>query len=218
MPVHIVGGSQMIRDMFSNICERQQYDVATQCRTFAELGDIDGNDLVLVYSTSTTLADHADIVAMRDRLPSLRILVVTGRNVPGHVQRALSEQAEAMIPETKSADALAAALTVIQAGYRIVRPGRQSTERPKHRSTSRVDVPLSDHDIGQLIDDSDNVSELSDRENAILAKLIDGRTNKDIANELGICEATVKVHLRACYRKIGAKNRTQAAMWASQRL
>jgi DNA-binding NarL/FixJ family response regulator len=59
---------------------------------------------------------------------------------------------------------------------------------------------------------------LSARESAILEKLVDGGTNKDIANQLGICEATVKVHLRACFRKIGAKNRTQAAMWAAQQL
>jgi DNA-binding NarL/FixJ family response regulator len=59
---------------------------------------------------------------------------------------------------------------------------------------------------------------LSGREWLILTKLIDGATNKSIANELGICEATVKVHLRTCFRKVGAKNRTQAAIWASEQI
>jgi two-component system, NarL family, nitrate/nitrite response regulator NarL len=35
-----------------------------------------------------------------------------------------------------------------------------------------------------------------------------------IANRLGITEATVKVHLKTVLRKIGALNRTQAAIWA----
>ena len=59
---------------------------------------------------------------------------------------------------------------------------------------------------------------LSVRELAILRKLTGGVSNKDIAKDLGICESTVKVHLRTCYRKIGARNRTQAAMWASEHL
>ncbi|MEX0303989.1 MAG: helix-turn-helix transcriptional regulator, partial [Leisingera sp.] len=59
---------------------------------------------------------------------------------------------------------------------------------------------------------------LSEREQLILAKLTEGATNKSIANELGICEATVKVHLRTCFRKIGAQNRTQAALGASEQL
>lgn len=216
MPVHIVGGSKMLRDMFSNICERQDYSVLTCSRTLADLDLVEGDDLVLMYSTATDLSDHSEIAALRARMPTLRIVVVTARAVPARVQGALSDHAEAIIPETKSADALAAALTVIQAGYRIVRPGRSPAEDRQIRLKSRN--ALSDHDIDQLTDADGTSSDLSDRESVILAKLVDGRTNKDIANELGICEATVKVHLRACYRKIGAKNRTQAAMWASQRL
>jgi hypothetical protein len=41
-----------------------------------------------------------------------------------------------------------------------------------------------------------------------------GDSNKMIARELGITEATVKVHLKGLLRKIGAGNRTQAAIWA----
>ena len=41
-----------------------------------------------------------------------------------------------------------------------------------------------------------------------------GASNKVIAYKLGIMEATVKVHLKSLLRKIGAANRTQAAIWA----
>ena len=59
---------------------------------------------------------------------------------------------------------------------------------------------------------------LSAREAQILGCLREGAPNKLIARKLGITEATIKVHVKAILRKIGVTNRTQAAMWASQRL
>jgi two-component system nitrate/nitrite response regulator NarL len=55
---------------------------------------------------------------------------------------------------------------------------------------------------------------LSPRETDILTLLAEGQPNKVIANHLGTTEATVKVQLRRILRKIGAQNRTQAAIWA----
>ena len=55
---------------------------------------------------------------------------------------------------------------------------------------------------------------LSGREGEILGKLLLGHSNKMIARELAISEATVKVHLKVLLRKLKARNRTQAAIWA----
>lgn len=59
---------------------------------------------------------------------------------------------------------------------------------------------------------------LSAREAEILSHLMEGAANKVIARKLDVSEATIKVHVKAILRKIGAANRTQAAMWASTRL
>jgi two-component system nitrate/nitrite response regulator NarL len=61
-------------------------------------------------------------------------------------------------------------------------------------------------------------NKLSPREAMILRHLTGGASNKQIARELGLAEATVKVHLKAILRKVRAANRTQAAMWAQQHL
>ena len=61
---------------------------------------------------------------------------------------------------------------------------------------------------------SDGTSQLSKREKRILHYLSEGNTNKVIARTLDIAEATVKVHLKAILRKLGVRNRTQAAVWA----
>jgi two-component system, NarL family, nitrate/nitrite response regulator NarL len=55
---------------------------------------------------------------------------------------------------------------------------------------------------------------LSPREKEMLSHLVAGHSNKKIGNDLGITEATVKVHLKSVLRKIRCENRTQAAIWA----
>jgi two-component system, NarL family, nitrate/nitrite response regulator NarL len=76
---------------------------------------------------------------------------------------------------------------------------------------------LQDHTAEPKLSDL-KACKLSAREMEILGCLTQGEPNKVIARKLDITEATIKVHVKAILRKIGASNRTQAAMWASQRL
>lgn len=62
------------------------------------------------------------------------------------------------------------------------------------------------------------VAKLSAREAEVLRHLMEGAANKVIARELDVAEVTVKVHVKTILKKIGAANRTQAAMWASAHL
>ncbi len=57
-------------------------------------------------------------------------------------------------------------------------------------------------------------SELSERENKVLEYLVEGQTNKAIAVEMQLAEPTVKMHVTAICRKLGAHNRTHAVVLA----
>jgi DNA-binding NarL/FixJ family response regulator len=57
---------------------------------------------------------------------------------------------------------------------------------------------------------------LSKRQNQLLLLLNKGLSNKDIAEDLGINEHTVKVHLWRLFRRIDVKSRTQAIFYARQ--
>jgi two-component system, NarL family, nitrate/nitrite response regulator NarL len=57
---------------------------------------------------------------------------------------------------------------------------------------------------------------LTVRERQVLGHLLLGATNKDIARSLDLQVVTVKLHVRGICRKIGAKNRTQAALIAQE--
>ncbi len=58
------------------------------------------------------------------------------------------------------------------------------------------------------------VMPLSERELAILRYLIRGSTNRQIAQELGITEASLKTHMTRLFQKLGVENRLQARTWA----
>jgi DNA-binding NarL/FixJ family response regulator len=53
---------------------------------------------------------------------------------------------------------------------------------------------------------------LSPREIEVLASLLAGKSNREIAAELHMSVGTVKAHLSAMYQKLGVSNRTQAAL------
>jgi len=57
---------------------------------------------------------------------------------------------------------------------------------------------------------------LTDRQRGILRCICRGYSNKIIARTFDITESTVKIHVKVILRKIGVKNRTQAAIWAVQ--
>ncbi|WP_281978057.1 LuxR C-terminal-related transcriptional regulator [Pseudorhizobium flavum] len=59
-------------------------------------------------------------------------------------------------------------------------------------------------------------ADLSEREILIVQGLTEGCPNKILAHKLNITEATVKVHVKAVLKKLGVRNRTQAAIWAIQ--
>lgn len=61
------------------------------------------------------------------------------------------------------------------------------------------------------------VGNLSERETEVLRGLGEGKSNKEIARDLGLQEVTIKLHVKTLCRKLNARNRTQAAMIARDR-
>ena len=216
MPVHVVGESRLLRDMFLTICEAHEYETGRCCGALAELPQLPAQDMVLCYSHGTGPGLLEELQAFRARNGAVQLILITGDDCPAAAQTRLSHYAEAVIPERKSAGALIAALQVVQDGYRIVLSSPAGLNGAAQEAMNGADPQAADAPAAAARQPQRHG--LSEREQRILAKLTEGATNKSIANELGICEATVKVHLRTCFRKIGAKNRTQAALWASEQL
>jgi two-component system nitrate/nitrite response regulator NarL len=57
---------------------------------------------------------------------------------------------------------------------------------------------------------------LTEQESRILDLLVDGKSNKLIARDLGIAEGTVKVHVKHLLKKLNLRSRVEAAVWADR--
>ena len=69
-------------------------------------------------------------------------------------------------------------------------------------------------DDRSVVNEHPLLGNLTPRERQALHALCRGQANKEIARDLGLTEVTVKLHVRTLCRKLGARNRTHAAMLA----
>jgi DNA-binding NarL/FixJ family response regulator len=63
----------------------------------------------------------------------------------------------------------------------------------------------------------DDAATFTRREYDALQLLVECKSNKEIAAAMCVCEKTVEFHLANLYAKIGARTRTEAALWATRR-
>lgn len=73
------------------------------------------------------------------------------------------------------------------------------------------------HPIAKILDSRMPDSDLSPREREVLELIVAGKSNKEIAADLGISRATVKFHVSVIFSRMGVEDRTQAAVAALQR-
>jgi DNA-binding NarL/FixJ family response regulator len=89
------------------------------------------------------------------------------------------------------------------------------------RAAARGESPLDPKAAAQLLASRadrgpSGTIELTARERDVLALVVAGDANKQIARKLGISEKTVKGHLTNLFQRIGVQDRTQAALWAER--
>jgi DNA-binding NarL/FixJ family response regulator len=95
-------------------------------------------------------------------------------------------------------------------------PDPSGEEDPSDCEPRRTHNGANGHANGSNFDNGHTRAQnLTGRQKAVLECLCQGEPNKQIARRLGMTEGTVKVHVRQIMRKLGASNRTQAAVCAS---
>ncbi len=152
----------------------------------------------------------------KEHFPAARIVVLAEHFDSDFVQQGHNAGVEGFCLTGSSCEVLITCLELIMLGepvlpsalVRAVLDGRSYDLEPKLQNTILAGPEPADPRRGSL----------SAREAATLTCLMDGASNKVIAHRLGLAEATVKVHVKTILRKIGAANRTQAAMWAMDHL
>lgn len=135
-----------------------------------------------------------ELQAIRARRPSVRIIVLAAEECGESTLRWLAAGAQGYVAKTASAAELArAVLAVGQGGVHV--PASFTAPAPR---TAAPFAPPS------------TVARLTGRQRDVLRLLAEGRSTKDIARTLDLAVSTIKVHLAAVYRAMGARNRVEA--------
>jgi two-component system, NarL family, nitrate/nitrite response regulator NarL len=159
-------------------------------------------------------ADQAVICGkIRSQYPLAFIVAVADESNPRSLASALEDGANAALFNSVTPDDLVSTLQAVTNGKFILIDARlwPIDLQPKLEERS---PPLLANDDPLEVADEPRGSKLSARETAILQRIVLGDSNKHVARFFKIAEPTVKAHVKAIFRKIGANNRTQAAIWA----
>ncbi|MFZ5496861.1 MAG: response regulator [Verrucomicrobiota bacterium] len=140
-------------------------------------------------------------------VPATHVVVLTTFDEDDEVLEALRAGAVGYLLKACSADKLCESVRAAAKGASVLEPSvaarlTAGLTRPSARNGRRASQPLADP--------------LSDRELSVLRFLATGRSNKEIGGELGITEGTVKNHMTNILGKLGALDRTQAALKARE--
>lgn len=198
-----IGGSGLFRRGLNSFLDDSPFMVAAEHDTVTECVD-DTGDLqpdVVIYISNSVVSDTVDAVgAVTAAYSGVRVLVLAAELSMEELGECLRAGTTGYLLSTISKKALRHSLTLLMLGE-MVFPSALATALPQCAAKRpKISARLRGN--------------LTPRELDILRCLTDGASNKLIARDLGITESTVKIHMKSLIRKIGAQNRTQAALWA----
>ena len=157
-------------------------------------------DLLLLDLNMPGALGFSALVHLRGLHPQLPVVMVSAREEPAVVRRALDHGAMGFIPKSSDAELLGAALLRVLDGDRFV----------PELAGSAPQTAQDEQEVAARIRD------LTPQQFRVLQMLGSGKLNKQIGYELGVSEATIKAHMSAILRKLGASNRTQAVLMAGR--
>jgi NarL family two-component system response regulator LiaR len=137
---------------------------------------------------------------IRSRCSQIQVIALTSFQEEDLVQQAIQAGAIGYLLKNVSAGDLAQAIRQAHAGHSTLAP--EATEILIQATRERTEAP--DYD-------------LTPREKEVLALLVEGLSNAEIAEELVVSLATVKFHVRGILSKLGVGSRTEAVTVAWQK-
>ena len=166
--------------------------------------------MVILSLGSASVEDpqqQALIKSTRKSMPRAPLVIFSDREEPNEVCAAFEAGAAGFMPTSIDPSVALQALSFIKCGGSFFPPSALHKEKPS--VAAQVGVEATAHaDVEPLRP----ASRLTAKQEEVLQLLRRGQSNKVIASQLGLSEATVKVHLRCIMRKLGVANRTQVAI------
>lgn len=150
-------------------------------------------DIALLDVEMPGLDGIAVTAALREALPSCRVLIVTTFGRPGYLRRAMESGASGFMVKDAPVERLVDGIRRVRAGLRVVDP----------------ELAAASLATGE--------SPLTSRERDVLVAARGGGTVADIAGLLFLSEGTVRNYLSSAIGKTGTRTRTEACRMAEDR-
>ena len=163
-------------------------------------------DVVLLDVRMPVMDGVATTEAISQRFPETKVLILSTFDDDEYVSKAMRYGAKGYLLKDTPSDQLAAAIQAVHGGYTHLGPGL-------FEKTLTTPNPISNPIQPEI---PPELAELSPREKQVLQLIANGANNKEIAQELHISQRTVKNHVTNILSRLNLRDRTQAALFASQ--
>jgi DNA-binding NarL/FixJ family response regulator len=177
-------------------CQKEALDSVASDSSF----DLIVLDLNLPGATGLSCLRH-----LREVAPLTPIMVVSGNDEPSTMRDVVLGGATGYVPKSAPRQVLIDAIRVIMGGGTYLPTAAILALRQAHSPDAPPARATASDDLTQ-------------RQKKVLKLLAEGMSNKHIARELQISEITVKAHVSLILKKLGVRNRVQAAMEARRML
>lgn len=166
-------------------------------------------DIVLVDLLLPGTEGFESIRTICKKLASTPVVVISVKERAEDVRGAINAGAKGYIPKSSSPEVLVQALKLVLSGGVYLPPhllGVSQTASGEAAESSRPDLFPAHGALGRL----------TPRQRQVLALLAEGKSNKEIASELGLAAGTVKIHVSSIFKALNVNNRTLAVIAANE--
>jgi DNA-binding NarL/FixJ family response regulator len=163
-------------------------------------------DLVLLDLALPGMDSFTCLKLLHQRYPDNPVVIISAFDDPPTIHRALTNGAAGFISKSYSGDQLLDALSQVLAG-RTFHPG--NTLGAAQLDNAPPVLPSRNNP-------SPTECGLTERQGEVLALMSKGRSNREIATQLGLAEGTVKLHAAAIFKSLGVSSRAQAIVVANR--
>lgn len=212
MKLIVADDHALFRDALVHYIERAESDA--EIVQVSDLhGVIDGveggfqPDLILLDLRMPGMNGIAGLKTIRQTYPDIPVVLLSGLAETAEVQDAMRLGARGYFPKTMSGKMMMQGMRRIIAGEEFI---------PVDYNTQKMMPSYYGEPRSETISASPPPVDLTRREREVLGFLLRGASNKEIARALDVQVVTVKLHVRGLCRKLGAANRTQAALKAQK--
>jgi two-component system nitrate/nitrite response regulator NarL len=148
-------------------------------------------DLVILDYRMPGMNGLSGLDEVRERLPQAAVAILSGAMGSDEAERALERGAAGVMMKDLRGTALLSAIRLMAAGETYVPRSVVNALPGRHAARASFD-------------------NLTPRELDCIERLVQGSPNREIAERLAIAEITVKLHLNSAFKKMGARNRSDA--------